>query len=285
MNLKEFIHESKGTNLAPEEYVSVVGVVKKCINLFSMRVKPRTYPVTPRYFSVLNIKKHISSKPRYLVLDKIRLLDKESNTYKVIKILVVYNHPTTSDEAVFLKETNEIILFYDTLYNASYYKLFEIVSHEIIHAIQYYKKTSLKYTKAVSRDINNDPELQYTYYTEPLEFEATVGGILAKINAMYNNYIERIIDYREKDDKGAELYFVRKLSVFLKEYRQLATSPFDVYLTHQELDLPVNMREREQFLSTIQNNKKLKRKYQSAMLSLIDSLYADSIRKNIELDL
>lgn len=102
---------------------------------------------------------------------------------------------------VFIKETGSagtyydesdsyyehIVIGFDTIFQNLDYTL-STLAHEVIHAVQIYKKGSDKYYEVSNKIIENIPlskEENFIYYTEPKEFEANASQLSYIITKFY----------------------------------------------------------------------------------------------------
>ncbi len=285
INFKEYIQESKSLELTPEEYEKVTTLSKKYIELIDKKPRPRTQLLPQHFFKDIKIKKNSNITPRFLKLESIQLTDRSTGILKSIDVIVIFDYPDPPYSGLYRQQTEEILLFHDMFVNYSYYRIFEIISHEIIHAIQHYKTTSAKYIKAVKKDIYKDEIARKDYYTEPLEFEATLSGIISQLKLVYIDYITRIENHKINNEHVAANFLLRKLAVFLKSLKTFATSSPETYFVHNELDIPQPLQGREIFFNTVYSDLRYRRKYQRAVLSLVLDINTRLLEKGIELDL
>jgi hypothetical protein len=285
INFKEYVQESKSLELTTDERSKVTELTKKYIELFTKDTKTPTYPLPQHFFKDIKIKKHSKLTPRFLKLDTLQLVDRSTKTIKSVDVIVILDYPDPPFSGLYREETEEILLFHNALIESSYYRIFEIISHEVIHAIQHYRTVSAEYIKAVKKDIHKNTQAKKAYYTEPLEFEATLSGVLSQLKELYTEYITRIETYNKSDDKTAKVFLLRKLNFFLKSLKVFATSTPETYFKYSELPIPLPLREREDFFITIQEDLRYKRKYQQAILNFVLDAQMHLLEMGIELDL
>jgi hypothetical protein len=269
---KEFVTESRGFSLTPKEYAKVTEITKKYINLVNNIDLRDTIPLPRRFFKDIKITKDSKIKPRFIKLVDVELLDRETQNKKYIEVIVVFDYPSPPYSGLYRQNTEEILLFFDGLVGQSYYKVFEIISHEIVHAVQHYKKTSEEYNRAVDQDLSKDELAKKAYYTDPVEFEATLSGILSQLLATYNDYINHKKKYKKQHDYRLSSFFERKMWGFLKSLELFAKSTPETYFMFNELEIPAPLKDREEFFRIVSELPYYKRKYQKAFLAFVQNI-------------
>lgn len=106
------------------------------------------------------------------------------------KTIPVYIKETGS-AGTYYDESDEyyehIVIAFDTIFQNLDYIL-SILAHEVVHAIQIYKKGSQKYYDVTSKIVEDTPlskEENFIYYTEPKEFEANASQLAYVISRFY----------------------------------------------------------------------------------------------------
>jgi len=141
---------------------------------------------------------------------------------------------------VFIKETGSggsyieedehnyehVVIAFDTVFE-NLETILSILAHEIIHAIQQYKKASAGYYGVTTKITGGEqltPEEWFIYYTEPAEFEA---------NASQLGYIITRFYERKDVDKSKVLYILDSVLKFPKSKTNKFFNAFYIrYLMH-----------------------------------------------------
>lgn len=155
-----------------------------------------------------NVKKMISkSKNKEIFIGTIHL------GKKLNKDIPVYIKETGSGGSYY-EESDEYIEHIVIAFDTIFYKLDQILSvlaHEIIHAIQIYKKGSSSYYDVTNKMVQKIPlthEEYFIYYTEPIEFEANASQLAYTITRFYQ---------RKDVNKEKVLYILDNVLKFPKE--------------------------------------------------------------------
>lgn len=155
-----------------------------------------------------NVKKMIhQSKNQEIKIGSINL-GKELN--KEIPIFI----KETGTGGTYYEESDEhyehIVIAFETIFTKLEYIL-SILAHEIVHAIQKYKKVSRGYS-AISDKMSNRSTLtneeNFSYYTEPAEFEAHSAELAYNIIKFYES---------KKVDKEKVLFLLENILKFPKQ--------------------------------------------------------------------
>jgi len=269
---KEFINESRSFMLQPDEYVKVTELTKTYIDKIKNTKVTDTKPLPKHFFKDIKFIKKTKNGPRFLKLTSVKLTDRQTKKLKHVDIIIIYNYPDPPYSGLYREETEEILLFNDVLVHLPYYKIFEIISHEIIHAVQHYKQTSDVYNRAIEQDLDKDELAKIAYYTEPVEFEATLGGVVSQLKITFHDFLNIIKKYIAQNDTSSLNFFIKKTEQFIKSIQLFATSPPETYFNYNELDIPDPLRSREAFFRVTSQLPYYKRKYQKALISLTDSM-------------
>ncbi len=272
MNFKEFFVEKRVFALNKTEQTQVdrlaAKYVKKMQSLDSEGIKKISEPLSPSLYQKLNIEPESNKlKPRYDFLGPIHIRDRSTKEKRTVNVFVVFNSKG-SDGGVYFDDGNEIFLYHNNLkYESSSY-IHETITHETIHAVQHYKKMSTAYSRAVTAK-QFGPKRKAAYYSEPMEREATIGGLVAQIRKAFNSHLKVIEDEIAKNKASNVIrYYTIKLETFLKSIEVFAKTPPENYLKYKELPLPAPISHREEFFSVMSRDPKLRREYQLKMVNL-----------------
>jgi hypothetical protein len=148
---------------------------------------------------------------------------------------------------VFIKETGSggsyieeddynyehIIIAFDTIFE-NLEHILSLLAHELIHAIQEYKKASSAYYDATIKMANSE-ELSYdewfTYYTEPAEFEANASQLAYLITSFYErkdvdkSKVIHLLDYVLKFPKS-------KMDEFFNTFLNSKSEDAEIYISY-----------------------------------------------------
>jgi hypothetical protein len=272
MKFKEFFVEKRvlALNITEQKQVDALTAkyVKKMQRMTPEQIQKTTEPLSTSLYPRLNITPISKTiKPRYDFLGAINIKDRSTDEKRIINVFVIFNNQGP-DGGVYFDEESEIYLYHDNLkYESSKY-IHETLTHETLHAVQHYKKMSTAYSRAVTAK-RFGPKRKTAYYSEPMEREATIGGLVAQIRKTFKEHLN-IIDNEIKRGKTENVirYYTIKLETFLKSIEVFATTPPENYLKHKELPLPAPISHREEFFSVMSKNPKLRREYQLKMVGL-----------------
>jgi hypothetical protein len=156
-----------------------------------------------------NVRKMISNSEYQAIYIGSINLGKELN-----KEIPVFIKEDTGASGTYYEEDDNhyehIIISFNTIFGELDYTL-SVLAHEVIHAIQKYKKASQKYydvTNKIDKNSETTQEEDFIYYTEPAEFEAN-SSQLAYIITRY---------YERKDvDKEKVLFVLENVLKFPKQ--------------------------------------------------------------------
>lgn len=155
-----------------------------------------------------NVKKMIhNSKNQEIFIGRI-YLGKELN--KEIPIFI----KDTGSGGTYYEETEEfhehIVIAFSTIFKNLNHALYTL-AHEVVHAIQKYKKGSESYYEITDKMVRGMPitkEEYFVYYTEPSEFEANASELGFIINRFYE---------KKNTDKNILLFVLNKVLRFPKK--------------------------------------------------------------------
>jgi hypothetical protein len=272
MNFKDFFVEKRVFALNKTEQKQVDKLTAKYVKEMQVLdpegIKKISEPLSTSLYQKLNIEPESNKlKPRYDFLGSIHIRDRSSKEKRTVNVFVIFNS-TGSDGGVYFDSDSEIFLYHNNLkYEPSAY-IHEIITHETIHAVQHYKKMSTAYSRAVTAK-QFGPKRKAAYYTEPMEREATIGGLVAQIRKTFNEHLN-IIEGEIARNKPNNVirYYIIKLETFLKSIEMFAKTPPENYIKYKELPLPAPISHREEFFSVMSKDPKLRREYQLKMTSL-----------------
>jgi hypothetical protein len=272
MKFKEFFVEKRVLALNKTEQKQVDALtakyVKKMQRMTPEQIQKTTEPLSTSLYPRLNITPISKTiKPRYDFLGAINIKDRSTDEKRIINVFVIFNNQGP-DGGVYFDEESEIYLYHDNLkYESSKY-IHETLTHETLHAVQHYKKMSTAYSRAVTAK-RFGPKRKTAYYSEPMEREVTIGGLVAQIRETFKEHLN-IIDNEIKRGKTENVirYYTIKLETFLKSIEVFATTPPENYLKHKELPLPAPLSHRYEFFEVLSKNPELRREYQLKMVAL-----------------
>lgn len=272
MKFKDFFTEKRVFALNASEQKQVdrltAKYVKKMQNLDPEGIKKISEPLSLSLYHKLNIEPESNKlKPRYEFLGPIYIRDRSTKEKRTINVFVIFNSKG-NDGGVYFDDDSEIFLYHNNLKTGSSEYIHETITHETIHAVQHYKKMSSAYSRAVTAK-QFGPKRRAAYYSEPMEREATIGGLVAQIRKTFNSHLKVIENEIVKNKTNNVIrYYIIKLETFLKSISIFAKTPPENYLKYRELPLPTPIAHREEFFSVMSRDPKLRREYQLKMVSL-----------------
>lgn len=271
MTFKDFFIEKRIFTLDKEEQAQVDTLVTKYVNdiqrLSPKEIKKISEPFDKDTSNALDIKVIPGTGGiRFEFLGALKIIDRSVNKRRKINVFIIFNGDGDANGAYYDKR-NEIFLYHNNLRHESADFIHEILTHEAVHAAQHYKTMSKKYSRAVVSK-RFGPKTKRDYYTEPMEREATISGVVASTLKTFNSHLQ-LIENEIKRGKADMViyYYVKKLETFLKSMEIFAKTPPENYLKHQELPLPTPIAHRSEFFSILSNDPKLRREYQLKMLT------------------
>lgn len=192
-------------------------------------------------------------------LSSIKHLDrskKEGRQNTSALVYVNFAQPLEDLSAVFYEVdkqfgvTQPTIVINDIYVGGKLKDLYALVSHELLHGVQTYKKHSPGYEQAID-DIRNNLEWdRVDYYTDPGELEVQIGEVAGNIN----HYVEN--EYRKyqqlnKTEGYPEKGWKAKRDLILLELKNFLSSPPENYFEYKELKIPPYLKRSDEFLETI----------------------------------
>lgn len=129
----------------------------------------------------------------------------------------------------------------------SKFRLKALLNHEVIHAVQHYRKSSEKYQEVSQKPAD---EMQFydwvDYYSEPMEKEAVFSEMDSYIRSQYNALLPS-----SKNNKGLNEYLNRNRETYLLELKLFVTTPLENYIINKELPLPSALQQFDWFLTVL----------------------------------
>ena len=215
------------------------------------------------------------NKPREILLGSVEILDRSIGEFREIEARVAINC-TSSADGLYDSDENAIYIFHDAFQSYSPTQAYEIVMHEFLHAAQYYKKMSPDYQKAI-RAKQFGPKRRRTYYTEPMEFEAQIGGVISAIKDTFHAHLDNVVKEAEYTKNTSTInYYLKKLETFIKSIQVFAKTPIENYISHHELPLPLSVSHRDELFKTIQSEPKRRREYMQKFTALAQQMVEEA---------
>jgi len=210
--------------------------------------------------------------PSYNVLGKITVKDLETNETKTIDIYCVYGDIRDTEFAAYGYEYDSINLYDHNMRDLSERLVQTKILHEITHGFQQYKEQSKQYQDIIQK---KQPFDWNTYYKEPIEFDTHLNELVYNINQKCKEFLEGIIKTKELSVKKL---LKMRLETFLKEIKVFIKTPLESYMEFEELPLPKWTESIEEFLKTIQTDRKLWNKFKQKLTALYNDLEKKSVR-------
>jgi hypothetical protein len=249
MNFKKFILE-KVYELSDKEEKEIDKLVKKYKNTFfkDSKTKIEILKKTPKEY----FKDKLNEDEQYK-LGNITVKDLEKNKDTKIKILVDFTKGYTN-RGEYLEEDKTIFLYYYPL-GFIESKIKDVITHEILHAKQQYKKMSKKYKKAITKRKLPSGEETFRsnrdYYMDPVEFPVYTTLIIKQL----------LFDYKELD-KFEKIKFKEYVKNFIKNGAKLTVNN----------KTPETLLDKADFFNFIRRNRNNK-KYREYYKSFLKKLY------------
>ena len=274
MNLKEFILEARAFELTPEEYKQITVLTDKFIKKYQGLTAEEIFKNTTAFekdeLAGYGLETDKKTLPRYALLGNVNVYDHAIKKKKKVPIYVIFFYFEGDTDGLYRDEANDIFLFHENLKYKSKDSIFELLSHEVVHAAQHYKKLSPEYQKAV-RAKRFGPKSQRAYFIAPLEREAIISGIISRLQNKVNNFLSLISAAGEKSNTSEANYYVRKLEVLIKSIELFAKTKPENYFVLKEIDVPLDLKDKEQFFITVSKEPKLRREYQLKFLRFVEN--------------
>lgn len=276
MNFSDFICEAKALSLSPEELKTVTDIANVYINHYqtaSEGVLKKNSVLLPRpiFPSIFLDKTDRNLKPKYIHLGTYVVSERKTKITKNVDVFLVIDAPTTKNNGVYRESAEEIYLFHNLLVNFTKQRVIDTVSHEIIHAVQHYKYVSDKYNKAEEdRDVANR-----NYYLEPVEKEATLGGIVSSLYDTFLSYLNTIKKYNKLYDKTLVRFYTKKASQFIDEILTFIQTSPSTYNQLTLKDVPEIILSNITFFTILSDDKQMKKKYQTDLFKVAERMKRD----------
>jgi hypothetical protein len=272
MKFTEFVQEAKLFKLTSKEYTTVQAITKKYIDLVQTKTESELFQASTKLSRKTYSRLYFNPKERDLALRYIHLgtytvEERKNKKEKPIDVYVITNAPTNTNEGLYDSNTEEIFLFHDLIQNFTKQEIISVVTHEIIHAVQHYKSTSKEYEIAVK-----NPEPTTEYYFEPIEFEATLSGV---VNSLYNTsaeYLKLIKKYTKLQDFNVAKLYTQKHEEFLKSILRFIETPVQSF---DKLDIPNPIRAKLEFFKQLNNDKSKSKKYRTILFKAVEKMKKD----------
>lgn len=283
MNFSDFLYEAKSLKLSTDELKTSTSITNTYIESYQKTdidelislstLLPRTI-----FPDIYLDKADKSCKPRFIHIGKYKVTERKSGTEKLVDVFLIINALSTKNDGVYRESAEEIYLFQDSLYRLTRSQILNIVSHEIIHAVQHYKETSDKYKSSVNSNNNTD------YYIEPVEIEATLGGIVTQLYEEFRGYLNVIKKHDKLEDVVSVKYFTRRLMQFLNGVTLFANTSPRKYDELTVLEVPEVFLNYIEFFKELSKNERVKQKYQTDLYKLIQRMKKDFefVKRNLK---
>ena len=276
MNFSDFICEAKALSLTPSELKVVNSIANTYINQYQAASKEfleKNAILLPRnIFSSIYLDRNDKSlKPKYIHLGVYVVEERKTKDPKNVDVFLIINAPTTTNNGVYRESAEEIYLFHDHLENFTKQRIIDTASHEIIHAVQHYRYVSDKYEDSVT----NKEASRKDYYLEPVEREATLGGIISSLYDTFLSYLTMIKKYNKQHDKTLTHYYEKKASQYIQNILTFIHSSPNAYKDLTLRDVPELILSRIAFFSALSTDERLKRKYQTDLLKIVKRMELD----------
>jgi len=128
--------------------------------------------------------------------------------------------------------------------------LYALISHELLHGVQKYKKHSAGYEQAID-DIRNNLEWdRVDYYTDPGELEVQIGEVVGNVRHFIENEYRKYQQINKTDGYPEKGWAARR-NLILDELKAFFSSPPENYFEYKNLKIPQYLKRSEEFLETI----------------------------------
>lgn len=171
-------------------------------------------------------------------------------------VMVNFAEPLEDLSAVFYEEHPENKVYQPTIVINDLYvggkikDLYALISHELLHGVQKYKKKTAGYEQAIE-DIRNNLEWdRVDYYTDPGELEAQIGEVVGNIRYYVENEYRKY-QQLNRTEGYPEKGWPDKRNAILLELKNFFSSPPENYFEYKELKIPQYLKRSEEFLETI----------------------------------
>ena len=220
-----------------------------------------------KYFKEFSLKK----MPTYFtpvdnLLGKVSILDLETNEKKTIDVYCVYGDIGDTEQAAYSQEYEAINIYDENIKGLSEALVQSKILHELTHGFQEYKGQTKKYQQMIGKERPFDWDV---YHKEPIEFDTHINEIAYNINVKYKDFVKSILTAK---DPAVKKLLKMRLQTFIKELKVFTEAPLESYLDLEELPLPRYTQTLEEFLRTINQDKKLWNKFKQKVSRLYEKL-------------
>jgi hypothetical protein len=276
MNFSDFISRAKALSLSPSELKIVTSIANTYINQYqaaSEEFLQKNSAFLPRnIFSSIYLDRNDKNlKPKYIHIGTYLVEERKTKETKNVDVFLVINASVTTNNGVYRESVEEIYLFHDLFKDFTKHGVINTVSHEIIHAVQHYKHVSDKYNVSVTRGELPNKD----YYLEPVEIEATLGGIISSLYDTFLTHLAMIKKYNKLQDKTLTLYYEKKTSQYIKSILTFIQSSPSVYDSLTSKDIPEIILSKMRFFSILSSETRMKKKYQTDLLKVVQRMQRD----------
>lgn len=276
MNFSDFIGKAKTLSLSPSELKIVTSIANTYINQYQTATEEflqKNSVLLPRnVFSSIYLDKNDKSlKPRYIHLGAYIVEERINKSEKSVDVFLVINAPTTTNNGVYRESVEEIYLFHDLFKNFTKHGVVNTVSHEIIHAVQHYKYVSDNYDVSI---INNELPNR-DFYLEPVEIEATLGGVISSLYDTFLTHLTMIKKYNKLYDKTLTHYYEKKALQYIESILKFIQSSPSIYDTLTSKDIPDVILTKITFFSVLSTKDRMKKKYQADLYKVVQRMQKD----------
>lgn len=276
MNFSDFIGKAKTLSLSPSELKIVTNIANTYINQYQTATESflqKNSVLLPRdIFSSIYLDKNDKSlKPRYIHLGTYVVEERKNKSEKSVDVFLVINAPTTTNNGVYRESVEEIYLFHDLFKNFTKHGVVNTVSHEIIHTVQHYKYVSDNYEDS----IKNNELPNRDFYLEPVEIEATLGGVISSLYDTFLTHLTMIKKYNKLHDKTLTHYYEKKALQYIEGLLKFIQSSPSIYDTLTSKDIPNVILSKITFFSVLSTKDRMKRKYQADLYKVVQRMQKD----------
>lgn len=276
MNFSDFICEAKALGLSPSELKTVTDITSNYINHYQLASKiflKKNSVLLPRtIFSSIYLDENDKGlKPRYIHLGTYIVSERKTKNTKNVDVFLVIDAPSTKNNGVYRESAEEIYLFHDLLVNFTKQRVTDTVSHEVIHAVQHYKYVSDKYNKTEE----DEDVAKKNYYLEPIEKEATLGGIVSSLYDTFLSYLNTIKKYNKLYDKTLARFYMKKASQFIDGITAFIQASPSTYERLTLNDVPEVILSKITFFTILSGDRQMKKKYQTDLFKVTERMKKD----------
>lgn len=274
MIFSDFLYEAKSLKLSTDELKTSTSITNTYIESYQKTDIDELISVStslPRnIFSDIYLDKNDKTcKPRFIHIGVYDVTERKTGEEKQVNVFLIVDACSTKNDGVYRGSTEEIYLFHDKLSRYTRSQILNTVSHEIIHAVQHYKAASEKYKDSIEGNNSSD------YYLEPVEREATFGGIITQLYEEFKGYVSVIKKYNKLNDPISIRYFTRRLLQFIDGVTFFVNTSPQNYDTLTALEVPEALLNYIEFFKEISKDKRTKHKFQTDLYKFIQRMKKD----------